>query len=1361
MPLRQADPICTGLRSAEFALSKFCFAFLFFCAAAFLKPEVASAQAAQPLGPARQVVSDNSDVLQATLDVVYYCKLVADESFIRRRAAHKLRSAAEQEGCQSAVNEILGSEDGDLSCDNLASRLQFKAGARDAAKAFERRCFGVKRSITSKPLEEGYRRPVFEIYLISYGILHSDWMIENVRSSEARDRFDLLAKDLEFRSEILSIGEDFWGGTFTAVPSIPPLHLASFTGLLEQLELLAKEVRELQWRVDDKSLKTLEFTAQATVAEGEIRASLPSADKLNVMRKEAEQRIASASEQLRLLSDRQQAIAAEQTQIKAQIQSLTASLNNMVAGAIASYLGVPPELQQVAQGGSVEDAFKSYVGSQAGQILADEKIMSSFGEIGKTMTVYTQRVQEIKKEVEGYVKDAERVRDVVVNGRQYVDEFKAVLRQPTLDNLEKIGSRVLANLPPEQFRSLRNGFCQIVDKQKPLQALLEQAREPGELSNRIKTAIRGSLDQIPNPPNMTDYLRSVLNEVSPARRVSWFADLVERGAEISLPSDAADALKTKLVRIIAELWPRSLITMVPSSHRARLMEVVRQRLGIGSEDELIDKIEAVASPRLFVRNGVVAITVGQEAFPLGQFDDVRKLVRQVRSFEADINSLQSRMEKGLRELVSTDALRDTIAREILEQVPFAELERRVDGLRNNVEQKAKIFSSAVSKLGERTGLDCTNGGAVERLVNSQVGARMAKELAEAQAAAAEFEKAPSQAPLPGGAPPSPPKGLSPEFQMASAALNTAFPGAGAALSFAASAFMNMQETAHLANKINELTAESNRLLQIEVQLQATLETTRIALQINKLDGEVSDIKRQQALKQYDALTRANQKSGEQTLRGLGMIQRRQPLIFYIAERLRQEYDLLDRSIALWGPAGGTVRDAIATLIKEDPQNIRLALDSDIHLFQWLDRSEERVRTDIDRILAHWRQIFRIVTDVCDRVGCHPGKSRLGHVQQTPMVDVCDLMQLADCRRLRAWINADPSVERRGQDVFSTLLTFPTSGDIVPTHLLNVRVIDVRLGAYTKPPELQRLRINSAQLLHPGVSFIRHTGGYAREAHAPSETASFDWPSFYDLEAVSTRWNAGARPSRRFFEGYGLLTTWRLVITRTPTINQIYSDAPSESRKKLKDSSGIFVRFAYSYHLPPITSDVEPPFVAPNEAVGEQLVRPMIKLAGKGTAQARTIEFPESILKLIGDSSDYAAAQHAWLNPDASPKVDAKLSCDAVQPDARRASFATQICLGSVDPSQRDRTIRAQTKSLVGSCLNERALVSFQTESLRDREVNHLLATRYAKVFSAAYPLVEANMAGRSHAVHLCGSDYKSTFELCKAIREGVFAKCLN
>ncbi len=381
-----------------------------------------------------------------------------------------------------------------------------------------------------------------------------------------------------------------------------------------------------------------------------------------------------------------------------------------------------------------------------------------------------------------------------------------------------------------------------------------------------------------------------------------------------------------------------------------------------------------------------------------------------------------------------------------------------------------------------------------------------------------------------------------------------------------------------------------------------------------------------------------------------------------------------------------------------------------------------------------------------------------------MVDVCTLMAASDCRRLRAWLSEDARVERRGEGPFVAEFGFNPDEGHFPANLLNVRVVDVRLGAFTRREAEgglgEPLRLNSVQLLHPGVAFIRQPQGYVREAMAPSETTSFDWPQPFDLDALGTRWNANARSSRRHFEGYGLVTSWRLVATRSPSLARVDRDATSFDApppdKGLR--SGLFVRVSYSYHLPPVSSVPDAAFVARSDTpyVRNQMKRAVVQVAGRARQDLRTFEVPETTLKLIGDAQAYANAQAAWLDGDRKEDEVASLDCE--RPGKKGVTgFATRVCLAPLNTQEKQTLVREEALALVRSCSGAQAAVLRTTPTFQRREVDHIVASQYGPAYEVAKRLVVGALGtDLPKPENFCGKPVSTTFELCEAIRK--FAK---
>ncbi len=1261
------------------------------------------------------IVQPKDEYARVSLELAYHNKTSGDERFILRRATN----------------------DAELTCDRT------QGYSSPAAVAFNANCARLHEAVfrggVLRP-DEAYRVGAFVRYLDAFLALRQ---IDDVAlPADLQQRRLLLDKDIEYRTYLLSIGDDFRGSTVAGKPSIPAIHLATMRDLLAQLEVLSGEIANFEARIDEKSLKNLELAADAAAAEGRLRATLPDADKVQLLKGEAERQVSTAEGQVELVQARQKEIEVRQGELSSQIDSITASMSKQITSAAASYFGVPEELNLITSQGSLEDRFKQYVGAKAQTILNDKEVLSTFGALGEGAAEYAREVQRIHDEVKDKIKTVQDAKTRFNEYRQRFEDIKRLVREPTSDNLILLGSQVLEHLDEDAAASLRADVCTFVQKNKPVRALVERARQPGAVSETVRSVVTDRIGRLPDFSGQAkEYARSILLEVSPARRTAWMIELLDRSYPVGIENSTANRAKRELAEAALRLWPRTVIEQIPQAQRERLLTELRRRVAIATEEELIDKIRMLAVPRLEVRLDQVILLVNEQVYVIGHWQQIKNAITRLRGFELEANRIQGELETTIERLSLNSLIKD----KVLGELPFNVIEAKAEEFSKTIDGKVALWDGIIKKTEASAG--CETGGAVAEMIDLQVGARMSRELSEAREAAVRHPESEH-----GGTPsrrqptPTSSQPRSPEEQMMLQAAEMAFPGYGTAARLALSVWSGIQQTKDLARQIEDLTNESNRLLQQELQLLATIDAARIALERSKLEGEVSDAKRAAFLAQYDALSRATQTAGDQQLKGLQLIARRQPLVFYLAERLREEYDLLERSISLWGPYGGTIRDTIRTLVETDPQNLRLALDTDIHLYQWLDRDEERARTDIDRITTHWRQMLRLATDVCGRIGCLPGRSRLAQVQQTPLIDICDLMIEAECQRLRNWLRAGKNVADRGAlPKFTTQLSFDVGGGIVPVDRLNVRIVDVRLGGYTEQDE--PLLLDQAILRHPGIGFVRTPRAYARDALEPAETATFDWPNPWDLEALAVRWGATANPSRRNFEGYALFTTWTLSLSWSQPMRDLETaSGRSEIAGNGRLQSGIVMRVAYSYHLPS-TFAMEQAFVTQRGSAGVEDTgrRAVIPIKGLARSDLLDLPVPDALLRLIGTSDDYAAARAAWAN---QPESATNLSCDP-SIDISDLSFAERLCVEKIPRAEAWRSVRTEARQLFRSCLPSHLLPGSSNDPQRaERELDQIIRTRFGKEYMTALAILNEQRSGQEPA----DPGALNTFSLCEAIK---------
>lgn len=208
-------------------------------------------------------------------------------------------------------------------------------------------------------------------------------------------------------------------------------------------------------------------------------------------------------------------------------------------------------------------------------------------------------------------------------------------------------------------------------------------------------------------------------------------------------------------------------------------------------------------------------------------------------------------------------------------------------------------------------------------------------------------------------------------------------------------------------------------------------------------------------------------------------------------------------------------------------------------------------------------------------------------------------------------------------------------------------------------------------------------------------------------------------------------------------------------------SGIFVRFAYSYHLPAPRADADPIFLGqmnrPN--IPDLLKRPVIQVAGRARPDLRRFEIPQATLQLIGDAKAYAAAQADWLDQSRPADQEVSLDCERQPEKAKASGFATRVCIAKLDDVEEHALIREQTTAFMRSCVPEAALISRSTATGQRREIEHVVATRYARVYDAAQQLVRNSLRDDHQPASACGRPFGSTYELCDSLRKGELAFC--
>ncbi|WP_193169952.1 hypothetical protein [Nisaea nitritireducens] len=379
------------------------------------------------------------------------------------------------------------------------------------------------------------------------------------------------------------------------------------------------------------------------------------------------------------------------------------------------------------------------------------------------------------------------------------------------------------------------------------------------------------------------------------------------------------------------------------------------------------------------------------------------------------------------------------------------------------------------------------------------------------------------------------------------ALDAVLPGAGVALEV-------LQGLAALDANIGQqqrIAADSVRVALQMVEAQEAVDQALYQSVLAEKDEAIAAALRQAAARQLQIYNFGIKQSARNAGLARSKIKLRRALTFYAAERLREEYDLFNRSMGLWGGYYDQPSSTVTRLIKSDPRNLRLALDPQIHLFGWLDREGEATRTDVDRLMLHWRQLLRLSQDICQTRGCTPGAGRLGQTAQTRLLRLSEIISEQDFEKFRNWQSgADSNVFR------STILLHPALKEYPPAYR-NLRFVDIRAG-WERFDNTFSIA-SGVTVTHPGTATVAGVSiddptrtQFYREVLLPRRTSSFDIPLPYDLGNLRNRWEDDNDREAGIFEGYGLYTTLELSVY--PTV-------------EAKAASDLAFRIAFAYTDP--------------------------------------------------------------------------------------------------------------------------------------------------------------------------------------------------
>jgi hypothetical protein len=947
--------------------------------------------------------------------------------------------------------------------------------------------------------------------------------LDTARSFEMEDKTvaagRLLEADILYRLTLLDLNIDFWGGYRTGTPGVPLRHLIALEGLVKEFEKVVNQMDvAYNFKVGEEA-ELLKAKAALQEVTGKLNAFVAEKEKAVISERKERRIIDIGWSELRDIQSQQVQIARRLDMIASMQKSLTSQANKLLTNAVARSAGVDPSLVEGVRTGKVDQLVKSYIASQVGDPNSElMKQVESFSKDSEEFVALYSRAKKAKEEIEGL--------------KGHVEFAAEAIRKPSLERLQQLGARILNELPENEKKAfidkVRVGLPakEWIRSAEDAIAKVDSARQAARNFD-VRTIVAKELARAQIP---VDELRQVVygvrdrvlsqgNVKGPAEIDAMAKTLL---GQISRASGTASDVRAALISVVQAL-PESAAKQWPSEVKGLL----KAHLGIQSDEELVSRLQQGALGQISIAvNGLDMVTLQSDAVKGQVRVQKSKLLGELSVGQRSIDKAASDLTT-LLDSVLTQA--PQLSEVVLANLPTESLTGAVVRFDKSID-KAGLSGRIQAYLGQEGLLEAATENGTQKVV----GAAYANDLFNAvpstndgldTGATEEMPAETSDDASQGGMDPA-------TSAAVTLALDAAFPGAGTVLQMALT-FSSMEANRGIAEK---LAAEGARLMARKNELvdrQSERYADALLAEAEQRRAEALAEASNAQISTFQASMRTAVEEADIQRARLGV---RRGWAFYLAERMREEFDLFDRSFALWA-RGKAQRGVVEQEIRNDPQNVRYALDSQIQLFDWLDRSRESSKTDPDFLRVHWSRMLRLAKDLCQKQGCKPGDNLLGQVGNSREVSVInELLSARDRVRFREW-------QRNPSGPFIAEFQITPIHRVVPAAIQNVRLIDVRLSRRGNGSSELATGADHISLSHSGVSYIGvsnvaadNTIDYHLETMLPRTSSSFNLATEFDLEALRGRYDGYFRdsnlPSSRTFEGYGLLATYGLRVEPT-------------------------------------------------------------------------------------------------------------------------------------------------------------------------------------------------------------------------------------
>lgn len=1057
------------------------------------------------------------------------------------------------------------SEDRRLVEKQTSLALMYKIAADESYLRAAEQCTPVSSQTICEPYKAAY-----ELYTLAFQAIpkcdNSSNDLSQVQSDHCEEEdlitsWDLLKSDISYRKKLIEWGLPFYGGFRALSPTTPHHELLKMEAYLEDMTELMSRIDTLQERYKKGEIDNAVIQAEKSYALGQYDASEIDQTIGATNEKYATLDVDSYQARQKILVQEIQGFQDRLEDLEKQQDALSENATALTKAGIAAVSGVPIGDIEALASGDLQKVAENYIQRElasTGSALAEDLIASSevaqgiaekVGEVQKVVDQLEdieQQVSTVEKAIKGdrgaikdlvnrygsteaqdLFKQAEELEQTVENAIAMTKSFD---RQRALDFLES------ELLTPEQRKEIR----ELVEEIKPIERIFEAAyvqlttkdfdevllTEFENQLNKVLKEVRPSSQEI---SNMKSELKALYTNKNFDLSDPYF------GRKIIVALDSIEDENRKILDSVLVLDPsfltnipevKAMIDRLPTKDKARVIKELNRASNIKEKFVKVDRGKICI--KKLRENNCISFGAVRSRF--------KREYKEVSSFTSD------KVKKFLDQ--ELDGLNDegVILLYLAKDGPggfsgnlgriFQGPNARLKDAWQNIDYTGGLFSNTeVSSAGEVAVAELITAA---KLAKPKTSHQINESLApKANSSSSTSASTGTSASISNDGGPDPTTNA-----IVQGALNYALPGAGIAL--------QLGQTWASMDANRELQEDIHKSLSAAIREQDQLTRSK---QLATRTAALSDLQRQRAV----SVRRAGQQQiekfevalsasmdAQQFNRELMALYR--PRFYYIAEALREKFEAYDRSLADWSQ-GRSEAGFFKQAILEDPGKARLALDSEIQLFGWLNRNIESTRTSPYVLHHHWERVIGLAREYCSDYGCKPGDGGLGQIGITvPQAFFEDIEGPASKKEFIQWRD-DSSRSRSFRYSFSFV-----PGDFgLPEDALNVRILDVSIVPVDRKGK--RLKGSSVNLKHEGFSSLVLLDGEnpgqtetVRHALLPREALAANRLESEDVQKLRGRFRnqtkVAAIEKLRDFEGYGLFGSYQIEILSGPKIDRI-------------------------------------------------------------------------------------------------------------------------------------------------------------------------------------------------------------------------------